>query len=164
MTSETMLQLLSFSLSRDVYGIDITKVQEIRVLDRYRRLPNTPEHWIGVIDFRNEMVPVIDLRTLFDYDEAKIEAQTIVVVVSIVVNEKAMLLGVVVDSVSDVISLESGELKQTPTFDPHVKTEFIHGMFKYEEHLVVVVCLEALLSAEDIQLLKQQLGDSKSVV
>ena len=160
--SMTELQLLSFSLAEDSYGIDITKVQEIRAMGQIRKIPNTPAHWIGIIDFRDHMVPVLDLRRLFDYSDSDINQQTIMVVVSITLNESDVLVGLVVDAVSDVLSVEHDTLKKPPSMNEHVETEFVQGMFRYEEQIVVVLSLESLVAKEDISIIRQQLATSKS--
>ena len=148
------LQLLSVLLGDDMYGIDITKVQEIRALGLHRNLPNTPDHCVGIIDFRNYMVPVLDLRAMFDYPHTAITANTVIVVLLVEQDESRLLLGIVVDSVSDVLTICQADLKDSPTIGEKVDTSFIAGMFKHEGQIAVVLRLNALLQANSVNNLK----------
>lgn len=158
------LQLLCITLDDDQYGLDITKVQEIRALGKHRSLPNMPNHCVGVIDFRNTMVPVIDLRELFGYQHSGISTQTVIVVLLVEYNNQEMLLGIVVDSVSDVIAVDKDTLKASPTIGAKVDTSFIKGMFKHGNSIVVVLTLEPILEVETMSSLKEIVGTKSSSV
>lgn len=155
------LQLLSVNLESDIYGIDITKVQEIRALGQFRSLPNTPQHCVGVIDFRNSMVPVLDLRDVFGYSNTSVNSHTVMVVVSVVYENEVVLLGLVVDAVSDVITVDQSQLRGSPNLGGKVDTSFMQGMFKHEDDIVVVLTLEAILEAEDVSSLRQLVSQEK---
>ncbi|MCY7295374.1 chemotaxis protein CheW [Alteromonas sp. a30] len=144
------IQLLCVTLSDEQYGLNITKVQEIRALGKHRRLPNMPKHCVGVIDFRNTMVPVIDLREMFAYAHSDISSQTVIVVMSIENKQETLLIGVVVDSVSDVISVEPTQVKHSPTLGTKVDTSFIQGMFKYNDHIIIILTLESILEEQEL--------------
>ena len=142
------LQLLSISLADDIYGIDITKVQEIRALGSYRTIPNLPTHCVGVIDFRDSMVPVVDLREMFGYRHPPVSAQTVIVVMLVEYQSEQLMLGIVVDTVSDVIAIEASMLKSSPSMGDKIDTSFIKGMFKHEDNIVVVLTLEAIMETD----------------
>lgn len=142
------LQLLSVSLADDVYGIDITKVQEIRALGSYRTIPNLPDHCVGVIDFRDCMVPVVDLREMFGYSHPPISPQTVIVVMLVEYQSEQLMLGIVVDAVSDVIAVETKTLKASPAMGDKIDISFIKGMFKHENNIIVVLTLEAILETD----------------
>lgn len=154
------MQLLSFHLANNLYGLDITKVQEIRVVGDIRTLPNTPDHCIGVIDFRNTMVPVLDMREMFGYPTKSIDKQTVLIVVSVNLKEGEMLVGVMVDAVSDVLDVTPEQLKKNPTINQGLSTDYMLGMFKHNEQIVVVMDMEAVVQAEDINQLKQLVQSS----
>lgn len=158
------LQLLSVSLADDIYGIDITKVQEIRALGAFRSIPNLPTHCIGVIDFRDSMVPVVDLRDMFGYQHSDVSSQTVIVVMLVDFQSEQLLLGIVVDAVSDVISMDASRLKSTPTMGNKVDTSFIKGMFKHDNQIVVVLMLEAIMEADDSINLQAMSELNKSMV
>ncbi len=156
------LQLLSVTLADDIYGIDITKVQEIRALGKHRNLPNMPKHCVGVIDFRNTMVPVVDLREMFGYEHQGVSPQTVLVVILVEYANEEILLGIVVDSVSDVLVIDNRHLKDSPSIGGKIDTSFIKGMFKHQDQIVVVLTLESILEAKAIIDLKTMVQTNKA--
>ena len=153
------VQLLSFTLGDNVYGIDITRVQEIRALGEIRELPNTPGYCMGVIDFRNNMVPILDMRNIFGSQSTTTDKQTVMVVVSVGEPGEDMLVGIIVDAVSDVIAVNPKEIRQSPKLGNNVNTEFMTGMFKYQDKIVVMLSLESLFETDkfdDLKALVQQ--------
>lgn len=156
--SEQPMQLLSFHLGGNLYGINITMVQEIRVVGNIRTLPNTPDYVIGVLDFRNSMVPVLDLRKMFNYDHREIDNQTVLIVVNVEVDEQQVLIAIIVDSVSDVVDITQEQLKKSPALNEGINTEYMRGMFKHDDKIVVVMDLEAVVKTEDISKLQQMAG------
>ena len=155
------LQLLCITLTDEQYGLDITKVQEIRALGKHRRLPNMPKHCVGVIDFRSTMVPVMDLRELFGYPHGEISLQTVIVVLSIESKTQSLLLGVVVDSVSDVISVELNQVKPAPALGCKIDTSFIQGMFKHQDHIIIILTLESVLEGNTLDALQDMVSTDK---
>src|SRR5882672_7883397 len=105
-------QFLSFQLGAEEYGIDILRVQEIRAYEKATRMPNTPAYIKGVINLRGVIVPVIDLRMKFGLDSAEYNEMTVVVVL----NLAHRTVGIVVDSVSDVLALAAGDIRPAPEF------------------------------------------------
>lgn len=147
-------QLLSFTLGDNIYGLDITRVQEIRALGEIRKLPNTPSYCMGVIDFRNSMVPILDMRDIFGYNAKPMDKQTVMVVVSVGEPGKDMLVGIIVDAVSDVIAVDPSEIRKSPKLGHNVDTEFMKGMFKYEGKIVVMLSLECIFETDKFDDLK----------
>lgn len=155
------VQLLSFTLGEDIYGIDITRVQEIRALGAIRKLPNTPSHCVGVIDFRHVMVPILDLRELFGYLNNSINAQTVMIIVSVGDPNGEVLVGIIVDSVSDVIAIDKDKIKRSPRMGGKVNTDFMKGMFKHNDDIVVVLSLESILDSEELDEIKMLVEHEK---
>lgn len=157
------VQLLSFTLGDDIYGIDITRVQEIRALGQIRNLPNTPSHCVGVIDFRNVMVPILDLREVFKYDLKPVDAQTVMVVVSVGDVGSEILIGIIVDTVSDVIAVDESDIKTSPRIAGKVDTNFMKGMFKYQDNIVVMLSLENVFEADEFDEIKHLVEHEKAL-
>jgi purine-binding chemotaxis protein CheW len=155
MNTSGELQLLSFTLGEDIYAIDISKVQEIRAVGQVRNLPNMPGHCIGVIDFRSHIVPVLDLRDLFHYDDLVIRSQTVMIVVTVMYEESPILVGIVVDSVSDVMMINETDLKSAPSFGSKVDVSFVQGMFKKEELIIVMLALDSVFGAEEFKQIRE---------
>jgi len=117
-------EFLSFTLGAEHYGVDILKVQEILGYDAVTRVPDAPDYIKGVINLRGTIVPVIDLRLKLRLDNARYDAFTVM----IVLNVEDRVVGIVVDSVSDVIPLSAEQIRPTPEFGAAVDTRFISGI------------------------------------
>jgi purine-binding chemotaxis protein CheW len=137
-------QYLTFSLGREEYGIDILRVQEIRVCSAVTPIPNTPAWVRGVMNLRGAVIPVIDLRRKLGLD-ADAEASAVVVVVAL----GSRLVGLVVDAVSDVLALPAEAVQPRPEFGRGVDTAFLQGLARTEHRLVALLDLDRLL-ADDL--------------
>ena len=139
-------EFLSFTLGEEDYGVDILKVQEIRGYDAVTRLPDAPDYIKGVINLRGTIVPVIDLRLKLRMKEARYDAFTVM----IVLNVEARVVGIVVDSVSDVISLNADQIRPTPEFGASVDTRFISGIGTMDERMLILLDIETLINSTDL--------------
>lgn len=144
-------EVLSFRLGAEEYCLDILSVQEIRGYDTVTSIANTPDFIKGVINLRGHIVPIVDLRIKFRLSEAKYDATTIVIILNL--NKK--MIGIVVDSVSDVIAVPLSDIREAPRFGSAINTEFISGMATVDGHMLIVVNIERLLSSDDLQLIDQ---------
>jgi purine-binding chemotaxis protein CheW len=141
-------QYLTFRLGEEDYAVEIDKVQEIKGYSGITPIPNLPAHVGGVMNLRGAMVPVMNLRTRLGMPETACTAFTVVVVVSF--GQRTM--GLVVDSVSEVLSVPTTDLQAPPDFGAEVDAGFIRGMTKVGDKLVVVLDLERLLGAAAVRL------------
>ena len=137
-------EFLSFTLGEEHYGVDILKVQEIRGYDSVTRLPDAPDYIKGVINLRGTIVPVIDMRVKFRL-EAKVDALTVM----IVLNVADRVVGMVVDSVSDVIALNAEQIRPTPEFGASVDTRFISGIGTVDDRMLILLDIETLIDSAD---------------
>ena len=144
-------EVLSFRLGAEAYCLDILSVQEIRGYDTVTSIANTPDFIKGVINLRGHIVPIVDLRIKFRLSEAKYDATTIVIILNL--NKK--MIGIVVDSVSDVIAVPQEDIREAPRFGSAINTEFISGMATVDGHMLIMVNIERLLSSDDLQLIEQ---------
>ena len=139
-------EYLSFTLGDEHYGVDILKVQEIRGYDSVTRVPDAPEYIKGVINLRGTIVPVIDLRLKLRLKDARYDAFTVM----IVLNVEDRVVGIVVDSVSDVIPLNAEQIRPKPEFGAAVDTRFISGIGTQDERMLILLDIETLLDTTDI--------------
>ena len=139
-------EYLSFTLGNEHYGVDILKVQEIRGYDAVTRVPDAPDYIKGVINLRGTIVPVIDLRLKLRLDEARYDAFTVM----IVLNVEDRVVGIVVDSVSDVIPLNADQIRPTPEFGAAVDTRFISGIGTQDDRMLILLDIETLLDTADL--------------
>jgi purine-binding chemotaxis protein CheW len=144
-------EFLSFKLGQEEYCLDILSVQEIRGYDTVTGIANTPDFIKGVINLRGNIVPIVDLRIKFRLSDARYDATTIVIILNL--NRK--MIGIVVDSVSDVIALPLDSIREAPRFGSAINTEFISGMATIDERMLIVVDIQRLMSSDDLQLIEQ---------
>lgn len=142
-------EFLTFRLGGEEYGIDILKVKEIRGHDPVTRIANTPTFIKGVINLRGTIVPIVDLRTKFNLQDETLGALSVV----IILNVAQRVMGIVVDSVSDVMALTAEQIKPAPEFGGSLSTDYISGLGSVEDRMLILVDIEKLMSSEDMALL-----------
>ncbi|NWO56777.1 chemotaxis protein CheW [Chromohalobacter salexigens] len=145
-------EYLVFSLGSEEYAVDILKVQEIRGYENVTRIANAPDFIKGVTNLRGVIVPIVDLRIKFNLDKVEYEGQTVV----IVVNVSDRIVGIVVDGVSDVMTLSSDQIKPAPEFGVTLSADFLSGLGSLEDRMLVIVDIEKLLTSEEMALVEQQ--------
>jgi purine-binding chemotaxis protein CheW len=136
---------LTFFLADEEYGVEILKVHEIIAMLPITRVPRTPSYVRGVINLRGKVIPIIDLRERFRMSPAGAGEQCI-----IVVQVHAIQLGVVVDKVSEVLSITDGEIEPTPSFGVEVSTEYLLGLAKGEGRVRLLLDIDRVLTASDV--------------
>ena len=139
-------EFLSFRLGEEEYGIDILKVQEIRGYDAVTRIANTPNFIKGVINLRGTIVPIVDLRLKFGLANPTYDEFTVV----IILNVAARVVGVVVDSVSDVLTLGNTQIRSAPEFAAALDTQFVTGLGAVEERMLILIDIERLIGSRDM--------------
>lgn len=144
-------EYLTFRLGGEEYGIDILRVQEIRSYEAPTRLANAPSFVKGIINLRGVIVPIIDLRLKLGCDNADYDPFTVV----IVLNVKGTVIGAIVDAVSDVVGLTQSAIKPAPQFQGQMDSNFVRGIAKLEERMLVIMDIESLMSSDEMGLLLQ---------
>ena len=142
-------EFLVFTLGNEEYGIDILKVQEIRGYDQVTRIANTPSFIKGVTNLRGVIVPIVDLRVKFSQEDVEYNDNTVV----IVLNLHQRVVGIVVDGVSDVLSLAAEQIRPAPEFAVTLSTEYLTGLGALGERMLILVNIEKLLNSEEMSLL-----------
>jgi purine-binding chemotaxis protein CheW len=141
-------EVLTFRLGTEAYGINILKVQEIRGCDPVTPIAGTPDFIRGVIDLRGVIVPIVDMRIKFALKEAVYDAFTVV----IILNVARRVIGIVVDAVSDVVTFAADQIRPVPEFSAQLDTQFITGLARLDDHMVILLDIEHLLSSPEMQL------------
>ncbi len=148
---ENLVQFLSFTLGNEEYGVDILRVQEIRSWEPVSRIPNVPSYEKGVVNLRGSIVPIVDLRERFGLGHVDYSPLTVVVVLQIETKEgKIRTMGVVVDSVSDVVDVDKKTIQDAPNFGTKVSTEFINGLASVNDRMVMLLDVEKLLKLDGL--------------
>ena len=139
-------KFLTFFFDDEEYAIEILKVQEIIGIMPITTVPRTPEYILGVINLRGKVIPVIDLRTKFGMDSVEWTDETCIIVMQI----DETLMGIVVDKVSEVLDIASGDIEDTPSFGTDVNTEYIMGIGKAEGKVRLLLDIDKVLSVKEI--------------
>lgn len=142
---------LTFSLAQEHYGIGILKVKEIIGMMPITSVPKTPDFVKGIINLRGKVIPVIDLRLKFEMEEIKYSDRTCIIVVEIDSEEMTSLIGIVVDSVSEVLNIQEREIEETPEFGTQLDTEYILGMAKLEGSVKILLDIDRILSTKELK-------------
>lgn len=152
-------QYLSFRLGSDDYAVDILRVQEIRGWEKVRALPDSQDYVKGVLDLRGTIVPIIDLRVRFGNASPEYSATTVVIVMSVqTADGSTQLVGAVVDAVSDVLDIDSAQLKPPPQIGGAVGRRYLNGMVSLPRGMVILLNLDKLFDPTELGTL-QDLAD-----
>jgi purine-binding chemotaxis protein CheW len=146
------LEFLAFTLGNEEYGIDIQKVQELRGYDAVTRIANAPGFIKGVVNLRGIIVPIIDMRIKFDLGTPSYDQFTVVIVLNIA----GRVMGMVVDSVSDVITLTADAIKPAPDMGSALDTDYLIGLGTVDDRMLILVDIDKLMSSADIGLMDKQ--------
>ncbi len=146
---------LTFALSDEEYGIGILKVKEIIGMMPVTSVPQAPHFVRGVINLRGKVIPVTDLRLKFGLSEAEYTDKTCIIVVEIKTASGQVQMGIVVDSVSEVLNIKGEEIEDTPSFGAAADTDYILGMAKMEGGVKILLDIDRVLQSEEIELLGQ---------
>lgn len=142
-------EFLTFTLGDEEYGIDILRVQEIRGYDTVTKIANTPEFIKGVINLRGIIVPIIDMRIKFHLGKVTYDQFTVVIVLNI----DNRVIGMVVDGVSDVISLVNDQIRSAPDFNTAIDTQHLVGLGTIDERMIILLDIQKLIMSEDMALI-----------
>ncbi|WP_394779322.1 chemotaxis protein CheW [Undibacterium sp.] len=144
-------EFLAFTLGKEEYGIDILKVQEIRGYEAVTRIANAPDFLKGVINLRGIIVPVVDMRIKFNLGEPTYDQFTVVIILNI----GGRIVGMVVDSVSDVTTLLPEQVRAAPEMGTTFSTDFLIGLGTLEERMLILVDIDKLMSSPEMGLVDQ---------
>jgi purine-binding chemotaxis protein CheW len=142
---------LTFNLAGEQYGVEILKVKEIIGLLEITRVPRIPDFVRGVMNLRGKVIPIIDLRKKFDMESTEDTEQTCIIVVDIIQENVSLQMGIVVDSVSEVLDINEDSVEETPTFGTSVSTVFIKGIAKTKGGVKILLNIEEVLTTNELQ-------------
>jgi purine-binding chemotaxis protein CheW len=146
---------LTFTLAEEQYGIGILKIKEIIGMLPITSVPQTPEFVKGVINLRGKVIPVMDLRLRFGMPSIDYSDRTCIIVVEIGGQADTILVGIVVDAVSEVLNIKGDDIEKTPTFGTKLNTDYILGMAKMEGGVKILLDIDQVLSGDELTLLAE---------
>ncbi|UTA47660.1 chemotaxis protein CheW [Simiduia sp. 21SJ11W-1] len=154
--TEASHEYLTFLLGDGEYGVDILCVQEIMVLTPTTEIPGVPDYIKGVINLRGVIVPIVDLRNRFGLREKPYDATTVVIVLRTQQAGRNVVLGIVVDAVSEVYKLSDADLKTAPDFGEAIDSRFIHSLAAIEDQIIVLLDTHKLLDVKELYKVTQR--------
>lgn len=148
------LQLVSFTLGKELYGIEITKVREIILITDITRIPETPNYLKGLINLRSTVIPVIDLRARFGLPEGDMTDESRIMVVQ----ARGKTIGLVVDAVSEVLRVKHEQIAPPPTIEG-LNREYLSGLVKFEKRLLILLNIDEIFNDEEMLTIKDAVGE-----
>ncbi|MEW6419549.1 MAG: chemotaxis protein CheW [Nitrospirota bacterium] len=147
-------QYLTFKLDEEVFALDISKVREVLDFTTVTKVPRTPDFMRGVINLRGNVVPVVDMRLKFGMSMTEKTVNTCIIIVEINMDGESTVLGALADSVQEVIDLESDQIEPAPRIGTHLRTEFINGMGKRNDHFIIILDIDRVFSTDELAMVQ----------
>jgi len=148
---------LTFQLAAEEFGIRVLKVREIIGVQEITNVPQTPAHIKGVINLRGKVVPVVDLRLKFGLPASEYTQRTCIIVTQVQGESGLILMGIVVDGVSEVLNLAAGEIEDTPDFGEEISGQYLLGMAKVKGKVKILLDIDRVLSGQELHSLGSML-------
>ncbi|PPC90218.1 MAG: chemotaxis protein CheW [Methylobacter sp.] len=152
-------QILTFQLADEAYGLEILKVQEIRGWESVRVLPNTPGFIKGALNLRGVIVPIIDLRERFGLQTVQYTPNTVVIVLYVTDGNHVRVMGIVADSVSDVLDIKQNDIKVPPKLGANIDTRYMRGIYMHKNSMVMLLNVDKLLKLNEFEELDSIAGE-----
>jgi len=155
-------QYLTFKLEDEVYALEVADVREVleQKINRITKIPRTPDYLRGVINVRGSVVPVVDMRLKFNMNETKETIDTCIIVIEVSLegnrDGKTTILGLLADSVQEVIDLEPEQIEAAPEIGNQLRTEFIAGIGKRNDQFIIILKINKILTAEELSVVEGQ--------
>ena len=153
-------EYLTFCLGDEYYGIDILTVQEIRTYEQVTTIVNMPDFIKGVMNLRGIVIPIVDMRIKFNLKEVTYHEMTVVIILNI----GTRVVGIVVDGVSDVVSLKKEEIQAPPKLAGTLDTQFIEGLVSQNELMIILIKIKKLINSQEMALFDQITSDEDETI
>ena len=158
LVAEEQNQYLTFLLGGEMFAIGILNIKEIIEYGSLTEVPMMPEFIRGVINLRGAVVPVVDLSARFGRKRTEVTRRTCIVIIEVETDDEKHDVGLVVDSVSEVLEIAAGEIEPAPSFGTRIRADFIHGMGKVNGKFVIILSVNNVLSLDDLAILENAAG------
>lgn len=144
-------QFVTFTIENEFYGVEILKVQEIVGMTKITTVPNMAHYVRGVINLRGKVVPVVDMRIKFGMEEREYDTITVILIVEV----KGREVGMIVDTVSDVVDIPKQQIQDTPQFNATIDTNYISGIGNLNDMLIILLDVNRILSTDELERIDQ---------
>jgi len=154
-------QYVTFSLGKELFGVEVRRTKEILSLTPVTKVPQTPEYLLGVINLRGQVVPVVDMRLKLGLPANEETEDTCIIVVEVLVDGETLTVGALADAVREVMEVRDDQIEPPPTLGTHLKTEFITGMGKIDEQFMILLNIDRIFNSDELALV-QDVGGNES--
>jgi len=144
------VQFLTFKLADEIFAVDVAKVREILDFSTVTKVPQTPDFMRGVINLRGSVVPVVDMRLKFGMSETAKTVNTCIIVMEIMLDNEAAVVGALADSVQEVLELEPENIEPAPRIGTKLNTEFLVGMGKRDESFIMILNIDKVFTLDEL--------------
>ena len=156
-------QFLTFKLADDVFAIDVIMAKEVLDFAEVTKVPQTPDYMLGVINLRGSVVPVVDMRLKFGMDDQEKTRDSCIIVVEVDVEGEPVTVGALADSVQEVMDMDESQIEPPPRIGTKLNTEFIKGMGNLGDKFVIILDINKVFSADDLEFAKSVGEESEAV-
>ena len=147
--TEEEKQYVTFVIGDETYGVPVLQVQSINEMSKITQVPNTVKYMKGMINLRGAVIPVLDMRLKFNMPEREYDSFNVIIIVEV----KGRLIGMIVDSVSDVVSIPISSIQETPQFTSKIDTDFIEGIGHNDGNLIIILDVNKILTVREIEMI-----------
>ncbi len=144
-------QYLTFKLSMEIFGVEVSQVREILDFIKITKVPQTPEYMCGVINLRGSVVPVVDLRAQFGIEKSEQTVNTCIVVLEVNLDGEKSIIGALVDAVQEVFELDPSEIEPAPRIGTLIKTGYIKGMGRRDNNFIMLLDIDRIFNFEELE-------------
>ena len=146
-------QYLTFKLGNEIFATDVAKVREVLDFTKITEIPRTPDFMSGVINLRGSVVPVVDMRLCLEMSKTERTTNTCIVVLEVLLDNEALVIGALADSVEEVIDLEPDQIRQAPKIGTQIQTDFLKGMGRRDDQFIMILDIDRVFSVEEVRTL-----------
>ncbi len=146
---------LSFKIENEIFAVNVKKVLEVLQMKAITTIPKTPDYIKGVINFRGEIIPVIDSRIKFNLHTIEDYSKSVIIILNFEDDSKNKIIGAIVDSVMDVMEIKEMDVKDLPEIGSRYNLEFIYGMIKHKENFIMILDIDKVFSVEELNIVKE---------
>ncbi|MDG5470084.1 chemotaxis protein CheW [Deltaproteobacteria bacterium IMCC39524] len=143
-------QYVTFRLSQENFGVEVSRTKEILSLTNITKVPQTPNYLLGVINLRGQVVPVVDMRLKLGLEAGKETEDTCIIVVEILVENETITVGALADAVNEVLEIRSDHIEPPPRLGTRLKTGYISGMGKVEDQFLILLEIDKVFSSDEL--------------
>lgn len=146
---------LSFKLNDETFAANVGKILNILELTKITKVPKAPEYMVGIINLRGNVLPLVDTKIRFDLGKTEFTNNTCILVMDIKINDTAVQIGALVDSVQEVIEIDPKNTEPAPSIGDKYKSEFIEGMARHNDDFIMLLDMDKIFSSDELTILKQ---------